>query len=126
MYLDAARLNFHTLDSKKIQRAHDDHEHEVHNLDGRLKNYALFKLNDVYGRAGMNDLLNMELRNDKLKLFDLAWEETLMTMEKMTSWKRPLGKSLPSTNGNVDFHELPWRSVIQIKFLAKKRRITET
>ena len=30
---------------------------------------------------GMNDLLNTELPNDNFKMFDLAWEETLLAMD---------------------------------------------
>ena len=33
------------------------------------------------GVVGKNDLLNIELRSDSLKMFDQAWEETLMAME---------------------------------------------
>ena len=51
-------------------------------LTGRqiaCKIYVFFKINDVQGRAlGWNDLLNIELRNENLKMFDQAWEDTLM------------------------------------------------
>ena len=39
---------------------------------------AVFKINDVWPAIDMNDLLNIELRNDSLKMFDEAWEGTLM------------------------------------------------
>ena len=55
-------------------------------LTGRQIAYqidAFFKLNDVPGRvSGSNDMLNIELRDDNLKMFDQTWEETLMAMEK--------------------------------------------
>ena len=38
----------------------------------------------------MNDLLNLELRIDILKMFDQAWAETLMVMDTeptMAFWK---------------------------------------
>ena len=41
--------------------------------------YAVVKINDVHGPAiGTNDLLNIELRKDSLKMFDETWEGTLM------------------------------------------------
>ena len=41
--------------------------------------YAVVKINDAQGPAiDMNDLLNIELRKDSLKMFDEAWEGTLM------------------------------------------------
>ena len=45
--------------------------------------YAVFKINDVQGRAiDMTDLLNIELRSDSLNMFDHAWADTLMAMKK--------------------------------------------
>ena len=39
--------------------------------------YAYFKINDVQGRAtGINDLLNIELRCDSLKMFELGCDKT--------------------------------------------------
>ena len=49
------------------------------------------KLNDVQRRGiDMNDLLNIELCDCNLKIFDQAWDETLMAMAEefgKTSWK---------------------------------------
>ena len=39
---------------------------------------------------GLSDLLNIELRNHNLQIFDNVWEGTLMAMEKeteRTSWQ---------------------------------------
>ena len=45
--------------------------------------YPFFKRNDVQSRSiGPSDLLKIELRSDSVKLFDQAWEETLMGMGK--------------------------------------------
>ena len=45
--------------------------------------FSFFKMDDVQRRViGVNDLLNIELVNDKLKQFDDAWEETLMALEE--------------------------------------------
>ena len=39
--------------------------------------------NEVRGRAiAFNDLLNVVLPNDSLKMFDRAWDETFMEMER--------------------------------------------
>ena len=44
--------------------------------------YAFIKITDVHDRAiGTKDLLNIQLRNDNLMVFDTAWEETSMAME---------------------------------------------
>ena len=44
--------------------------------------YAFLITNNVQGRAtGLHGLLNMEVRRSNLKMFDQAWEETLMGME---------------------------------------------
>ena len=55
-------------------------------LTGRQIAFMLCAFYNVQGRAiGMNDLLNIELRNDSLKMFDQAWDETLMAMDIETN-----------------------------------------
>ena len=45
--------------------------------------HASFEIHDVQSRAiGLNDVLNTELRNDSLQVFDCAWVETLMAWRK--------------------------------------------
>ena len=48
----------------------------------RFHDLRFFKINDLQGRAsGMSDLLHIQLRNDNVKMFDQAWEETWMAMD---------------------------------------------
>ena len=43
--------------------------------------FSFFNIDETQGHIlNMNDLLNVELYNDTLKMFDLAWEETLLPM----------------------------------------------
>ena len=66
-----------------------------------LRDLHLLKINELQWRAvGMNDLLNVEWRIDKLKMFDQVLEERSMAIEMlpdMAPWKglyhRRFGKS---------------------------------
>ena len=87
-----ARMNFDTLGSPNTTRPLEDlgvqeklssisRKERLPMLTGRQIAYqicAYFKINDVHRIAfGMNDLLNIELRNDNLMMFDQSWDETL-------------------------------------------------
>ena len=66
--------------------------------------HPCFKINDVQESAiGTNDSMNIALRSDSWKLFDQAWEETLVAMEVEPAvepleglYDRPMEKSRPS------------------------------
>ena len=63
--------------------------HSLSDVDWKQDRFHDLRLqNDVQGRAtAMNDLLNTDLCNDNLKVFDQAWVETLMVMDTWLAWK---------------------------------------
>ena len=65
----------HSEFKRKVEVADETQEKKgLPMLTGRQ--IAFFRSKDIQGRAiGMNDLLNIELRSDTLKMFDRAWEE---------------------------------------------------
>ena len=84
--------------------------------------FAFFKTNTGQGRAiGMNDWLNIELRNDSSKMFDQAWAETSMARDTQRSFGF-LGRSVLSTIVRVDHHEECPGSIPFGSTLPKKSR----
>ena len=83
------------MNKSNVQVAEAQEKHRLPLLIGRSTPSS--RSTDVQaGAIGLNDLLNIELRDGNLKMSDQAWDETLTAMDmklEMASWKVQLDKS---------------------------------